>query len=94
MDYPNDVISLRRTADIVEGYFSLSPEYRALIQRKIGIASATENTTQLDVIRIQYREHKDKIRAIRDVRTMYHNPLTNETMGLKEAKDLVESWPM
>jgi hypothetical protein len=90
MELPNDVDNLRRCANIIEGFWALSPEYRELILSKISVK--TENSVDTSLIKKRYLETRDKIYAIKSLRDMFFNPLTNETMGLKEAKDMVESW--
>lgn len=93
MGYPNDVISLRRVADIIEGFWSLAPEFREIVLAKVApVTTRSANLLALDKIKEQYINDREKIPAIRRVRDLFRNPLTNETMGLKEAKDLVESW--
>lgn len=93
MDYPNDVVSLRRAADIIEGFWTLAPEFRDLVMMKITpVTVRAANMTALEKIKAQYLQDRDKLSAIRQVRNLYLNPLTKETMGLKESKDLVESW--
>jgi hypothetical protein len=90
MEWPNDAVSLRRTADIIEGFWSVSPEYRELILNKL--TNKGLGVDKLEIIKQQYLRTRDKIVAIKQLRDYTYNPISKESMGLKEAKDLVETW--
>lgn len=89
--WPNAVVSLRQVADMLEAYWSVAPEFRHLFLRHVG-QNLKDDVVTFDGIRQEYKRTGDKIQAIKEVRAITLNPLDNTCMGLKEAKDLVESW--
>ena len=89
MIFPNDAVSLRRAADIIEGFFSLSQEYRQFVLAKL----TGHGDPNVEEIKRRYLADHDKIKAIREVRALNYNPVTREyPVGLKEAKDIVDGW--